>query len=292
MSAFEQNIINAHGEHGKKWLQDLPMIIQDISAHWNLSDLKPVINLSYNYVLSGYQNNQPVILKLSIDSNDLRKEINALNAFQGFGVVKLLAEDLSQGAMLIERAVPGITLKTLFPEEDSKAINIACQLIEKIHQAPISADNQFPSLATWLQTLDKNWHIPNNYLAHARSLKNDLLKSTCAPVLLHGDLHHDNILLNGNDWIFIDPKGVVGDPIYDKVGCLIREPLAEFLCRKDQLVILQNRVNLIANYFNLDTKRIIDWTFVQTVMAICWCLEDQHDPQIFIRFLEILEQIM
>jgi streptomycin 6-kinase len=38
-----------------------------------------------------------------------------------------------------------------------------------------------------------------------------LLSSPCKQLVLHGDLHHDNILNDGNDWLTIDPKGIIGE---------------------------------------------------------------------------------
>jgi streptomycin 6-kinase len=65
-----------------------------------------------------------------------------------------------------------------------------------------------------LATLDKEWKIPINILQKARTLKEHLLaKMSALPVLLHGDLHQDNILSQGDDWLVIDPKGVIGFPI-------------------------------------------------------------------------------
>ena len=52
-SKFEQNIINIYGDKGKQWLLDLPNIVNKIAKKWNLTDLKPVDNLSINYVASG-----------------------------------------------------------------------------------------------------------------------------------------------------------------------------------------------------------------------------------------------
>ena len=30
-------------------------------------------------------------------------------------------------------------------------------------------------------------------------------------MVLHGDLHHDNVLRHGDGWVVIDPHGYVGD---------------------------------------------------------------------------------
>jgi streptomycin 6-kinase len=58
-------------------------------------------------------------------------------------------------------------------------------------------------------------------LERARKLKKELIKKDSGrKVLLHGDLHQENILSNGNDWVVIDPKGVVGDPIHEIWACV------------------------------------------------------------------------
>ena len=109
MNPFEKYIINTYSDKGKAWLENLPKTISKISAEWNLSDLKPLENLSYSYVLSGMQDGKPIILKLSPDVEELKQESNALKALKYFGVVKILAEQ--NGAILLERAIPGTSLK-------------------------------------------------------------------------------------------------------------------------------------------------------------------------------------
>jgi streptomycin 6-kinase len=60
----------------------------------------------------------------------------------------------------------------------------------------------------------------------AEALFAELLASTQQEMLLHGDLHHTNILTAGRQpWLAIDPKGVIGEPAYEaSVLCTIRYP--------------------------------------------------------------------
>src|SRR6266567_6137524 len=40
--------------------------------------------------------------------------------------------------------------------------------------------------------------------------------SSAEPVLVHGDLHHDNVLSSARaGWLAIDPKGVAAEPAYE-----------------------------------------------------------------------------
>ena len=61
MPEFEDNVILIYGEIGKNWLQALPNLISQLATQWNLHDLVPCENLSYNYVLSGWLDQSPII---------------------------------------------------------------------------------------------------------------------------------------------------------------------------------------------------------------------------------------
>ncbi|WP_341788904.1 MULTISPECIES: hypothetical protein [unclassified Rickettsia] len=87
----------------------MPKIVTELAIDWNLTELKSINNLSFNYVLSGYQNNTPIILKISFDNTELLKEAEALKAFRNFGAVAILAQ--KHNALLLERAVLGVSLK-------------------------------------------------------------------------------------------------------------------------------------------------------------------------------------
>ena len=61
----------------------------------------------------------------------------------------------------------------------------------------------------------------------AESLFAGLLASMDAPVVLHGDLHHFNILsAQRQPWLAIDPKVVPGEPAYE-TGAFIRNPIPD-----------------------------------------------------------------
>ena len=74
MKTFEKNIINLYGEKGRQWLDRLPNLVTKLASTYGLSNLKPVNNLSYNYVLSGFQGPQPIILKLGLDIDGFKRE--------------------------------------------------------------------------------------------------------------------------------------------------------------------------------------------------------------------------
>lgn len=282
---LQSNILNIYGEKGEAWLTELPELVSAISLRLDLRDLKEVVNLTYNYVLSGFQGDNPIILKLGLDHEELTREAFALKCFAGYGAVNVLAED--KGMLLLERAMPGISLKSYFPDREQKSIEIACGVMQKLHQANIPVTHNFPHIKDWLTAMDRDWPIPDAYLKKARKLRDQLLQTSEADVLLHGDLHHDNILQNDNDWLVIDPKGVIGEQAYE-VAAFIRNPIPELLNHADALNVMHNRVTRFAEALELPSQRIIDWCFVQAILAWAWALEDGYDTGYLERLVEVL----
>ena len=68
-------------------------------------------------MLSGFQGSKPIILKFGLDNEALMREAFALKSFAGCGAVKkVITED--KGMLLLERAVPGTSLKSYFPNQE------------------------------------------------------------------------------------------------------------------------------------------------------------------------------
>jgi streptomycin 6-kinase len=181
----------------------------------------------------------------------------------------VLAEN--DGMLLLERAVPGTSLKNYFPNRDQESIEIACKVMKKLHKANIPITHNFPHIKDWLTALDRDWPIPDAYLKKARKLRDQLLKMSSADALLHGDLHHDNILQNGNDWLVIDPKGVIGSPI-NEIWAFVMD--------------IERDIPFIAQYFNFRTQDVFNWYFVHVILAACWNLEDNIDASLFLGLAE------
>lgn len=110
-------------------------------------------------------------------------------------------------------------------------------------------------------------------------------------LLLHGDLHHDNILLGeNNQYRIIDPKGVIGDPIFD----IPRFILNEFYGLDDvPYDIYSSHVETISSYFQKSIGVPMDviqkCVFVETTMANCWNVENNEEPNMhYVRYAEAM----
>lgn len=264
MEKLMHHIVKIYGKRGEDWFAELPRKIEQLQQSWGLSRLKPLSNLSYNYVLEGLQANVPVILKLSPDADLLSREAAALDAFKGFGAVSVLG--IKEGSLLLERAIPGDLLKNTLPQE--KRIEFACQVIDKLHRAPVPTKQAFPDIEEWLMVVDKDWDLPKGHLERARALKKELIKKELGrKVLLHGDLHQENILSNGKNWVVIDPKGVMGHPIHEIWAC-VEDPVHD--------------LKFLASYFGYSLQDVVQWYYVHLIRASCWQAEDGLDASLFL----------
>jgi streptomycin 6-kinase len=238
-------------------------LVIEAADRWGLTDLHPVDNLTYNYVLTGLQDKKPIILKLILETKRLHKEAQALEAFSGLGGISMLAK--AGNALLLERILPGYSLRSYLPHRKNEALKIICEIMKRLHQAPIPKLNKFPHIKDLLTTLDNGWNIPVELLKKARSLKRKFLQAENeAPLLLHGDLQHSNILWNGKEWKVIDPHGVIGYPV-NEIWAFIIDPLQD--------------TQLVAEYLNLDVVTVREWYFIHLILLVCWNI---HDPNLFL----------
>ena len=112
---------------------------------------------------------------------------------------------------------------------------------------PPAADSTFPTVQHWGRLLDPG--------SRAAGVFFELCDSMADPVVLHGDLHHDNVLRSGYDnWLAIDPKGVVGEPAYE-TGALMRNPFPGLLDAGDPARVLRRRADQLAELLELDVAR-------------------------------------
>uniref|UniRef100_UPI001F3A4BBB aminoglycoside phosphotransferase family protein n=1 Tax=Falsiroseomonas oryziterrae TaxID=2911368 RepID=UPI001F3A4BBB len=114
--------------------------------------------------------------------------------------------------------------------------------------------------------------LPAPILDHAGGLLRDLVASAAPSRLLHGDLHHANILRDGEGWVAVDPKGLLGEPAAE-AACLLRNPADPVL-----LTRAARRAAILAETAGLAHDRVLAWGYAGAVIAACWAIEDGADP--------------
>src|SRR3984893_3087304 len=146
-----KNIINLYGEKGRTWLSKLPVIVKSVSDYWNLTDLKPVDNMTYHYVAKAkHDNNQPVVIKIGFDEKSLSQEKIALDYFNGNASICLLDYNKAHRALLLEQAVPGITLKSHYPKNIEFVMDCYVSTMHKLHETHLPSNNTYLHIRNWL----------------------------------------------------------------------------------------------------------------------------------------------
>ena len=120
-------------------------------------------------------------------------------------------------------------------------------------------------------------HSPEHWVTTAARLFDDLCDSAPDRVLLHGDLHHDNVLRAARrPWLAIDPHGHVGDPGFD-LGTLLYNP-DPGEAEPDVLALLPSRLAQLTAGSGQPRDRVIGWCFVMAVLSEVWTCEDGGEP--------------
>ncbi|MBI2707277.1 MAG: phosphotransferase [Proteobacteria bacterium] len=274
-STFVSNILDLYGEHGQSWLNDLSSHLIQLSAKWNLRFLDVMPDLTYNFVglVEVMATGESAIIKMAPVNKNIATEVQWLGCFNK-GVPKIYWYDDEYSAFLMERLEPGKSLKALVSAgDDDAATRILCHTIRDLqsHQQKKLEFTHLSELAGNLSLL-KN-HLDNRILSKAETWFCELTTDRTQDVILHGDLHHDNVLSSGATWKVIDPHGYVGDPAFE-VGAMIYNPHDCFLNDQSISRIIERRLNILAEELPFDAQRLKAWAFCRTVLSIAWTFED------------------
>jgi streptomycin 6-kinase len=277
---FEQRIIGVHGEAGWRWLRSLPAKVRTYAVRWGLVVGPPFEPLSYNYVAPAVRNDgSEAVLKLGVPNPLLARETAALEYYDGRGAVRLLQVDVGDGALLLERLQPGTPLAEL--ADDDQATIDAAATMQQLWR-PLPAEHPFLPAATWARSLGRlrvrfdggTGPLPADLVDRAEGLFAELLQGTGAPVLLHGDLHHFNIVAAEREpWLALDPHGAAGEPACE-TGALLRNRFEHLPTAGERRRLQARRVAILAERLGLDRQRVLAWGMAQAVLSAWWDVED------------------
>jgi streptomycin 6-kinase len=270
--ALVANVTSIWGGDGRRWLDDLPSLIAAAADRWDLTLGEP-FDLSINWVMAARTaDGSPVVLKMGVPDGHLIEEAETLRIFDGRGAVRLLASE--PGALLIERAVPGERAAALVPHDDAAATSALMGVARRLHVPP-PPGAALPHLRSesrdFQEHLDRfpgDDPLPRRLVEAAHALFDELCDSA-DDVVLHGDLHHDNILRGDREpWLAIDPHGRIGDAAFD-CGPMLYNPGPDHHS-DDLLALVPSRCEQMADELAIPLDRVIAWGFVMAVLSEVW----------------------
>ncbi|AIF45684.1 aminoglycoside phosphotransferase family protein [Virgibacillus sp. SK37] len=279
--AFKTKISNVFGKGGEEWLTLLPERIDTYLHKWKLVNHGPVTNLSYNYVLNVTDiGGNPFILKIGVPNADFANEVHTVQIYNGKGCARIIKAVPEEGVMLLEQLQPGNMLDTLETEEEQieQYVNVWRAIRRPIppqgKQPTPLITNWFESLSTYRKTYTEGDRITEEHLLLAEQFIEEVNRTTKGAALLHGDLHHENILFSKHKgWLAIDPKGVIGDEYYDTISFLINKLEG----KANQRDVLRYRVKRLSELLQLEEKRLLKAAVALSTLYACWAQEDNAE---------------
>ncbi|WP_027170460.1 aminoglycoside phosphotransferase family protein [Mesorhizobium sp. WSM3224] len=227
------------------------------------------------------EDSSPAIVKDLKPFDDVADELRGEHYLawrRGEGAVRLLGRDGNR--MLLEYAGDKLLSGHLAEHGDDAATAIAAEVMAKLfsrsqHPAPPDLQplrERYVSLFR-VAKADRNAGRHGLYV-EAADIAERLLFDPRDVRPLHGDLHHDNILLGPRGWLAIDPKGAIGDPGFDAAN-MFYNPLD-----RDDLCLDPRRIAHMAEVFGRTLgqppRAILDHAIAYGCLSAAWHREDKN----------------
>jgi streptomycin 6-kinase len=255
-------------EAGREWLQRLPRLVEECKEQWSLLLGDPFPDAYASLALQAtVPDGGEAVLKICLPARESEHEAEALAHWNGRGAVRLLAHDSERRALLVERSLPGTSLRELEPGE---ALDVIAGLLPRLW---IQAGEPFRLLAEeaawWVSYLPDRWEragrpFERALLDGAIGALRELAPSQGEHVLLHQDLHADNILRAEREpWLVIDPKPLVGEREFGLAPVIRGSELGH----SERAV--RGRLDQLSAELGIDRERARGWALGQT-LAWAW----------------------
>jgi streptomycin 6-kinase len=181
------------------------------------------------------------------------------------------------GAVLMERATPDAPLRSMAESasppaygSDLEATRTLIAVTQRLHQHSETApppDDLLP-LRRWFRELFLWADQVGGYFTRAATIAKELLDHQRDCRVLHGDIHHDNVLWFGPErgWLAIDPRGLFGDAAFDYVN-LLTNPVGDVMLRPRRF---EQHTDLISSSTGLPRERLLRWTVAWAGLSAAW----------------------
>jgi len=190
--------------------------------------------------------------------------------WNGGGAARVLAQHGE--ALLLERLSGPRSLAAMVAAgHDDEASRILCDVAARLHAPRPGPPPDLVPLDRWFEALAPAARTHGGLLAQADAAAQALLSAPREFVVLHGDIHHGNVLDGGErGWLAIDPKGLLGERTFDFVN-ILRNPDAAAALTPGRF---DRQVEVLAAAASLERRRLLDWTLAFAGLSAAWHLAD------------------
>lgn len=231
---------------------------------------------------------QPAMLKLSHEPEELSGGA-LMEWWGGQGAARVLAR--KGEALLLERALgPGALAEMSKNGRDTEAMRILCAAGGALHaprreRPPASV----VPLEPWFRQLWPSALARGGIFQASAKVARALLDDPQDVCVLHGDLHHGNVLdFAERGWLAIDPKGLLGDRGYDH---------ANMLCNPDVETVMEpgvfaRRLEVVGQAARIEPRRLLSWVLAYCGLSASWTLDGGGDASPAIWIAEMAEEML
>jgi streptomycin 6-kinase len=240
-----------------EWLTGVPALLDEVAQSWNLTPGRAYPPGAVGHAVRvELADGMPAVLKLSNPDRETLLEPDALERWDGDGAVRLLARDDARHAMLLERCEPG----TFLSASAGDTLGVFVCLLPRLWKSGEGFASLEDEAAIWVDEIERR-ELPDPKLRDAAlSYLRDLPSTQGEQVLLHQDLHGENVLAAGREpWLAIDPKPLAGE----------REFAVAPIARGSELGhnkrAVLHRFDRLTSELGLDRERARGWALGQTL---------------------------
>ncbi len=216
------------------------------------------------------------------ERDDRAREAAALRAF-GPAAAEVVAHDDHLALLVVERMILGDDIRPLARQDDDAATREIAHLVTRLHadQGDVGSLPQLAMIGTAFDAPADD-RLPRELVQRASGVFRGLVDDSVESRVLHGDLHHMNVLRHGDQWRAIDPHGWIGDPAFEAAAMLANPRNmqesgdARGMDGSDLAARVRRRAQIIAEVTGYDVRRIEAWAFVGCVIAELWMIESHN----------------
>lgn len=307
---YEADVItNYHVMEILQLRQELMEDLMQFPAKRLITQRTPIYENEYKSIYTGVSNEfGPVVVKYDTNIAQLKSEYHMLAKLNGHHSCRVYAFNEDKGQLLEERILPGTKLR----EEKSleKRLDAFADVFEAIH-IDVVEDSEartgehkllrrgMPTYIDWLEEAsefcenelwksgesiaeengdggENDLTIWNQRILRAIAIARELFEKYPDRVLLHGDLHHDNLLLREDgDYVFVDPKGVVGPKIFDLPRFILNELDTRY--QESDVEHIENVITTLCEKLDYPKEDVRTLFYMEAVLANVWFIEDGMD---------------
>ena len=246
-------------------------------VRWGLSpDGDPIITPAAR-LLPVMRGAEPAMLKISHEEDERLGGV-LMEWWDGDGAARVLARD--DAAILLERATGPASLADMARSgRDDEACRILCAAAARLHAPRHKPLPDLIPLDQWFRELEPTARTHGGILARCAETANGLLAGQREVGVLHGDLHHDNVLdFGARGWLAIDPKRLIGERAFDFANIFTNPDLAD----PTRPVATEpgrfaRRLNVVVEAAKLERQHLLRWILAWTGLSASWFLGDD-DP--------------